>query len=812
MVLFTMKMVIKIVALGLVVHKDAYLRSGWNRIDGFIVIVSIMNLFLSGLGFIKGIRALRALRPLRMVARFENMKLVINSIFATAPALGNVVLICILFFYIFGIIGVQQFKGLYWHCVDTRFEGEVVVLPLGRSECNGAEMRWQHNSLGNFDTIGASMQLLFELATLEQWPDIMYSAIDAQGVGLRLQRDFAPLRALFFVGFLLVCSFFVLSLFVGVVVDEYHKYHEQYTIGCITESQKEWLDTVRRMLTMNCKAVLVPPTSTFRKVLFRIVTDDKFEFAISMVIALNVAVMSLSWYEQPQRWVASLDALNLLFTYIFIAEMLLKWTGLGLAQYFKDNWNRFDFLIVLCSVVVLCMEWWSGGEDEDMAFDPTIARVLRITRIFRIIKRAESLKQLLSTLVYSLPALYNVSALVLLLLFIYAVAGMSLFGGVLKGQFLNNKANFDGFYTAMMTLYRMCTGESWNGLLHDCSITEHNSNCSEAAGNCGNRTFAFCYFYSFYMLSAMVLLNVFVAVVLKNFEEQIAAANKQLTIPQHAMREYERLWLHFCEPDGEFMRVHRLGTFLNLLVKPLGLRDAPKFGRELERAIYELKIPQIDGRVHYIDLGTSLTLCVFGRNTQRIPKKNEFGKYLQNEMFRKFPKFKSFKKMQTETRWTAMNTVNDIEAPPPHHDHDDAVDAVDHREQEEEEKHGDNDDDGRGYEGDSDGDGDGIEIERSRSADDHLTAAATSSVDVVAEKKVIKISAFEYRRDHYLSVAQREEVLDMVVDDEVQNLNARDLESENLDFGDDEGDGEEGVLSALKKKDGKEDGPNADCT
>ena len=266
-ILFTIEMVIKIIALGFIGHDNAYLRSGWNRIDAAIVIISIMNLFLSGLGFIKGFRALRALRPLRMVSRFESMKLVVNSIFATIPALGNVVLITLLFFYIFAIIGTQQFKGLYWYCIDTT-STSLNIIYIDQDQCNGINQRWQSNILGNFDNIFNSMLILFELATLEQWPSIMYSAIDANGAGLAPSRDAHPERAIFFVVFLLVCSFFVLSLFVGVVVDEYHKYHDKFTRGCITEKQKEWLESVRHMINVDTNQKLVTPKRISKNIIF----------------------------------------------------------------------------------------------------------------------------------------------------------------------------------------------------------------------------------------------------------------------------------------------------------------------------------------------------------------------------------------------------------------------------------------------------------------------------------------------------------------------------------------------------------------
>merc|ERR1712096_289205 len=129
----------------------------------------------------------------------------------------------------------------------------------------------------------------------------------------------------------------------------------------------------------------------------------------------------------------------------------------------------------------------------------------------------------------------------------------------------------------------------------------------------------------------------------KNFEDQIAASSKTLTIPLHAMDDYEKLWAKFCEQDGEFMKASRLGTFLNLLVEPLGLLSTPKFGKHLERFIFKLNVPQTHGLVHYIDLGTTLTLKVFGNDTSHIPEENEFMKHLRSEMFRKFPKFKTTK-------------------------------------------------------------------------------------------------------------------------------------------------------------------------
>jgi len=296
----------------------------------------------------------------------------------------------------------------------------------------------------------------------------------------------------------------------------------------------------------------------------------------------------------------------------------------------------------------------------------------------------------------------------------------------------------------MGVLFRMSTGESWNGIYHDCTISEADSLCSRAEGNCGDPLLATVFFFSFYFFSALVMLNVFVAVVLKNFEDQIAASSKTLTIPLHAMDDYEKLWAKFCEQDGEFMKASRLGTFLNLLVEPLGLLSTPKFGKGLERFIYRLNVPQSSGLIHYIDLGTTLTLMVFGHGTSHIPEENEFMKHLRSEMFRKFPKFKTFKKAQTSTmsfysfRASTMRVAAEPD-PEDEHKEEPELDENEHKEE------------------------------------------------------GIKLSVFEWRCQHYLSRSQRNEVFDMMMA-ETRKFEDE-IGSEDLEFGNSDADEQESTQS-----------------
>jgi hypothetical protein len=85
---------------------------------------------------------------------------------------------------------------------------------------------------------------------------------------------------------------------------------------------------------------------------------------------------------------------------------------------------------------------------------------------------------------FSLPAVSSIGFLLSLLYFMYAIAGMALFGEVKRGNFLDAYGNFESFPLAVVTLFRMTTGENWNGLMRDCMVQP--PFCSDVEGNCGS--------------------------------------------------------------------------------------------------------------------------------------------------------------------------------------------------------------------------------------------------------------------------------------------------------------------------------------
>ena len=226
-----------------------------------------------------------------------------------------------------------------------------------------------------------------------------------------------------------------------------------------------------------------------------------------------------------------LEHLNNLCSFIFFVEFLIKIYAMAPHRYFRDPWNKFDSFIVLVSVVGVVFDYIyvSGG------VNPTFIRVLRVFRIARImklIKSAEGLQALLDTVFSSLGQVGAISLLLFLVFFIYAAAGVQMFmylectdDNPCNG--IDKHAHFENWPMALLTLFRISTGDNGNGILADamrqapyCSDADDcKSNCCAAAP----RPLIPIYFMTFTVFAQFILLNIVVAVLMAQLEESYAS-------------------------------------------------------------------------------------------------------------------------------------------------------------------------------------------------------------------------------------------------------------------------------------------------
>ncbi|KAF5906341.1 voltage-dependent T-type calcium channel subunit alpha-1G isoform X7, partial [Clarias magur] len=558
--IFVTEMTIKVVALGWCFGDKTYLKSSWNILDGMLVLISVIDILVSLisnsgtkiLGMLRVLRLLRTLRPLRVISRAPGLKLVVETLMSSLKPIGNIVVICCAFFIIFGILGVQLFKGKFYVC-----QGEVPKNITNKSDCLLAKYKWVRHKY-NFDNLGQALMSLFVLASKDGWVDIMYDGLDAVGVDQQPIMNHNPWMLLYFISFLLIVAFFVLNMFVGVVVENFHKCRRHQEAE---EAKRREEKRLKRMEKKRRKAQCKPYYSDYsptRRLIHKMCTSHYLDLFITIVIGLNVITMSMEHYQQPKILDEALKICNYIFTVIFVLECVFKLVAFGFRRFFKDRWNQLDLAIVLLSIMGITLE--EIEVNASLPINPTIIRimrVLRIARVLKLLKMAVGMRALLDTVIQALPQVGNLGLLFMLLFFIFAALGVELFGDLICDDLhpcegLGRYATFKNFGMAFLLLFRVSTGDNWNGIMKDTL-----RDCAHDNGTCYNTVVSPIYFVSFVLTAQFVLVNVVIAVLMKHLEE----SNKE------AKEEAE------LEAEMELEAVGGDGGMTGGHISPLALRD-----------------------------------------------------------------------------------------------------------------------------------------------------------------------------------------------------------------------------------------------
>uniref|UniRef100_W5MXK7 Voltage-dependent T-type calcium channel subunit alpha n=1 Tax=Lepisosteus oculatus TaxID=7918 RepID=W5MXK7_LEPOC len=546
-VIFLAEMTVKVVALGWCFGEKTYLKSSWNILDGLLVLISVIDILVSMisnsgtkiLGMLRVLRLLRTLRPLRVISRAPGLKLVVETLMSSLKPIGNIVVICCAFFIIFGILGVQLFKGKFFVC-----QGEDTRNITNKSDCLQANFKWVRHKY-NFDNLGQALMSLFVLASKDGWVDIMYDGLDAVGVDQQPIMNHNPWMLLYFISFLLIVAFFVLNMFVGVVVENFHKcrqHQEAEEAKRREEKRMKRMEKKRRnvMLTdvnwessgcavteAQCKPYYSDYSPT-RLLIHKMCTSHYLDLFITIVIGLNVITMAMEHYQQSKVLDEALKICNYIFTIIFVLESVFKLVAFGFRRFFKDRWNQLDLAIVLLSIMGITLE--EIEVNASLPINPTIIRimrVLRIARVLKLLKMAVGMRALLDTVIQALPQVGNLGLLFMLLFFIFAALGVELFGDLECNEDhpcegLGRHATFRNFGMAFLTLFRVSTGDNWNGIMKDTL-----RDCSQDSGTCYNTVVSPIYFVSFVLTAQFVLVNVVIAVLMKHLEESNKEAKEE---------------------------------------------------------------------------------------------------------------------------------------------------------------------------------------------------------------------------------------------------------------------------------------------
>uniref|UniRef100_A0AAY4CTX4 Sodium channel protein n=1 Tax=Denticeps clupeoides TaxID=299321 RepID=A0AAY4CTX4_9TELE len=620
--IFILEMLLKWVAYGFV----KYFTNAWCWLDFFIVDVSIVSLIANALGYselgpIKSLRTLRALRPLRALSRFEGMRVVVNALVGAIPSIMNVLLVCLIFWLIFSIMGVNLFAGKYYYCYNETSE-EYFPLDIvnNKSECfdlinnNFTEVRWKNVKI-NFDNVGAGYLALLQVATFKGWMDIMYAAVDSRKVEDQPSYEDNIYMYIYFVIFIIFGSFFTLNLFIGVIIDNFNQQKKKIRPFLssqdifMTEEQKKYYNAMKKLGSKKPQKPIPRPSNKVQGMVFDFVTQQVFDISIMILICLNMVTMMVETDDQSQETENILYWVNFIFIVVFTSEFVLKLFALR-HYYFTNGWNIFDCVVVILSIVGMFL----ADLIEKYFVSPTLFRVIRLARIgriLRLIKGAKGIRTLLFALMMSLPALFNIGLLLFLVMFIFSIFGMSNFAYVKREVGIDDMYNFETFGNSMICLFMITTSAGWDGLLApilnyppDCDPNKENPGTS-VKGNCGNPSVGIFFFVMYIIVSFLIVVNMYIAIILENFS--VATEESADPLCEDDFESFYEIWEKFDPTASQFITFAKLGDFADTLEHPLRV---PK-PNIIE--LIAMDLPMVSGdRIHCLDILFAFTKRVLG--------------------------------------------------------------------------------------------------------------------------------------------------------------------------------------------------------
>ncbi|XP_051976461.1 voltage-dependent L-type calcium channel subunit alpha-1C-like isoform X1 [Xyrauchen texanus] len=592
--IFTIEIILKMTAYGAFLHKGSFCRNYFNILDLVVVSVSLISSGIqsSAINVVKILRVLRVLRPLRAINRAKGLKHVVQCVFVAIRTIGNIVIVTSLLQFMFACIGVQLFKGKFFFCSDTSKQTQ--------AECRGFYIQYKDGNVGkpekaqrtwensdfNFDDVLKGMMALFAVSTFEGWPGLLYRAIDSHSEDVGPIYNYRVIISIFFIVYIIIIAFFMMNIFVGFVIVTFQEQGEQEYKNC--ELDKNQRQCVEYALKARPLRRYIPKNQYQYKVWY-VVNSTYFEYLMFTLILLNTICLAMQHHGQSQSFNKAMNILNMLFTGLFTVEMILKLIAFKPRHYFVDAWNTFDALIVVGSVVDIAITEVNPADpsssppssvvrpmglqntEDNARISITFFRLFRVMRLVKLLSRGEGIRTLLWTFIKSFQALPYVALLIVMLFFIYAVIGMQMFGKIAlrDNSEINRNNNFQTFPQAVLLLFRCATGEAWQEIMLACMPNrpcDKGSDVGPPSEDCGSH-FAIFYFVSFYMLCAFLIINLFVAVIMDNFD--YLTRDWSILGPHH-LDEFKRIWAEY-DPEAKGRIKHLdVVTLLRRIQPPLG--------------------------------------------------------------------------------------------------------------------------------------------------------------------------------------------------------------------------------------------------
>jgi hypothetical protein len=239
-------------------------------------------------------------------------------------------------------------------------------------------------------------------------------------------------------------------------------------------------------------------------------TSEILENIMNLFVMVNTITLAMDRYGQPEDESNALNNLNIAFTSVFTAELAGKLFGMGLVKYLTDPLNYLDGAVVIFSLIEIV---FLNGQGALSAFRTLrifravrMIRTLRVLRVARLLRGLQSMQTIIEVIGKTIGSFAYIGLLLLILIFIYVLFGMQLFGGKFDFPEGKPRQNFDSFNNAFLSMFQVLTMENWQATLYACMRT-------------ANPAIAAIYLISWIFIGNYILLNLFLAIMLDAFTE-----------------------------------------------------------------------------------------------------------------------------------------------------------------------------------------------------------------------------------------------------------------------------------------------------
>ena len=639
--IFFIEAIIKICALGFVMDEGSYLRDNWNKIDIIIVICSIFDFvnliekYLmeknqnSSLQFLKVLRLLRTLRPLRFISHNIQLKLIIISLFDSILPIINALLIVIVVYYIFSIVGISLFYDELHNCYSMNSDGSFsLATDSFDSSMADSEINNDKESISNFcsdkfngimDTgpafkfsnIFTSFITSYVLSTQEGWPDIMNS-----------YRIYGDVYGIFFIVYNLVVAYFFLNLFTGIMFRYFNEaYSKEQKLSKDDKKAPKYYDFLTQIYKAQSdyEVWVMPEKGSFRFYLREFADSSFLDNFIMGCIVLNMISMAMNYDTSDEKYDAALTYVNYIFTGIFIVECIIKLLAYFPVAYFHSGWNRFDFFVVVASIADLVIANIDGIDAKFLKSFQIIRvlRVLRVTRVLRLVKSLKGLEKLIQTLSWSISALANVFLLMLIIFCIFAILGCYFYDGIIyekyksKFKYINEFYNVDNFYNSFLLTFRCTTGESWHNIMMELAFVDLEV-VSEA--------YAYIYMIISNFVNSIIMLNLFLMVTLQQYDEFTNKNYNPIEKFESFLTEFNNSWNKYSAPEDKGVRIKQglvINFFMDFNWKKLNFPEKGKL-EHIKKFVMNLKLRRdIDDNVYYLEVIYKVLINTMGTQVDR---------------------------------------------------------------------------------------------------------------------------------------------------------------------------------------------------